>query len=642
MVRFMIKRGHDGPARRGKLQSSEGTLETPLILGPSDSIDSQLKYATSGSENPREGDYHLQSTGSILVPYRQEEIIPSENTLYMLPSLLGISILPSSTGKQIVQAQLDYLSESKIDPSTAVLQLPSNLDDQELRAMIDRIKSSAIFMASFTFSGDFGPADLDNLRLRAILPRSFVCFAMGRIPPSFVPLLYYLGFDIIDSGYAYEAASKLLRLWHLDTEIMDSQLEQRYCACMHCQNLHRHLIDSDLIEILQGHNMSIYKQVLSSAIHSMARTKLRWQVESMTHAGPELASFLRKVDSQLFPFIEEFTPSHADQKVPLIGPESYHAPIVSRFREYVETRYIPPPEKRIILILPCSARKPYSDSKSHRKFSDVLERAIGPKRDLVAETIVTSPLGVVPRELERIYPAGYYDIPVTGHWDVEETTIAADSLASHLTKFDESVIVIAHVAGGYLDVVRLAEDRIKQTVIYTTHDASPTIRGSLGSLEETLIDIADRYEKPPQRTTLENTVRCTADFMFGPGAGELLVPPTARVGGKVYGSIVCRVDKEQTCMFSGANGSISLTLDGGKRMASLERYWVRFEGSQIEGSSIFAIGIESADPSIRPGDEIMILSKAGEVIGVGRSEMSGPEMCDFTNGIAVKVRHKER
>ncbi len=641
MVRFMIKRGHDGPARRGKLQFDEGFLETPLILGPSDSIYSQLKYTSSDSEVLSDGDYLLQTTGSILVQHRDDELIPSVNSLYLLPSLLGLSILPSSTGARIIQAQLDYLSESKLDPSIAVLQIPSNLEELDLRSMIEDIKASAVFVVSFTFTGDFGPADLNNPRLRSILPRNFVCMALGRIPPSIVPLLYYLGFDIIDSGYAYEAASKSQRLWESDTEPMDMR-EQRFCACIHCQELGTQRMESNTLERLQAHNMGIYKQVLSSAIHSMMKTKLRWQVESTTHANPELASFLKKADSLLFTFMEEFTPSHADQKTPFIGLESYYAPIVSRFREYVERRYIPPPEKRIILILPCSARKPYSDSKSHRKFSDVLDRALGSKRDLVAETIITSPLGVVPREIERIYPAGYYDIPVTGHWDIEETTIAADALVTHLTKFDDSVIVIAHVSGGYLDVVRLAEDRIKQTIIYTTHEASPTSRESLDSLKETVIDVSERHESPSRRTALENTVRCTADFMFGTGAGELLVPANAKVGGKVYGSIISRVDKEQTCLFSGTNGSISLTIDGGKRLVSLNRYWVRFEGSQIEGSSIFAIGIKSADPSIRPGDEIVILDTTGEVIGVGRSEMSGTEMCDFTNGIAVKVRHKER
>ncbi len=46
-------------------------------------------------------------------------------------------------------------------------------------------------------------------------------------------------------------------------------------------------------------------------------------------------------------------------------------------------------------------------SQSHKKF----QRAIAGRAH---ELIITSPLGLVPRELECIYPAGHYDLPVTG------------------------------------------------------------------------------------------------------------------------------------------------------------------------------------------------------------------------------------
>ena len=34
--------------------------------------------------------------------------------------------------------------------------------------------------------------------------------------------------------------------------------------------------------------------------------------------------------------------------------------------------------------------------------------------------MVTSPLGLVPRDLEEVWPAGHYDIPVTGDWTQDE------------------------------------------------------------------------------------------------------------------------------------------------------------------------------------------------------------------------------
>ena len=59
-------------------------------------------------------------------------------------------------------------------------------------------------------------------------------------------------------------------------------------------------------------------------------------------------------------------------------------------------------------------RKPYSSSRSHKAF----RRAIN--HSSAHEVIVTSPLGLVPRDLEEVWPAGHYDIPVTGDWTLDE------------------------------------------------------------------------------------------------------------------------------------------------------------------------------------------------------------------------------
>jgi len=161
------------------------------------------------------------------------------------------------------------------------------------------------------------------------------------------------------------------------------------------------------------------------------------------------------------------------------------------------------------------------------------------------------------------------------------------------------------------------------------------------ALRETLIDLMDilviKASKPQE---LEEIVRSTADFQFGPGAGELLAPENARLVGKPYRQILCRLGKEQICSFIADSGLLSLTLEGAKRLAPLNRYWVRLDAPSVKGGSIFAVGVREADTAIRPGDEVIILNDRGEVTATGRSEMSGREMCELNRGRAVSVRHK--
>ena len=59
-------------------------------------------------------------------------------------------------------------------------------------------------------------------------------------------------------------------------------------------------------------------------------------------------------------------------------------------------------------------KKTYRLSKSHGQFL----RAIGSTG--CHEVMMTSPLGLVPKDLEDVWPAANYDVPVTGDWSSDE------------------------------------------------------------------------------------------------------------------------------------------------------------------------------------------------------------------------------
>jgi len=59
----------------------------------------------------------------------------------------------------------------------------------------------------------------------------------------------------------------------------------------------------------------------------------------------------------------------------------------------------------LAVFLPCSVQKPYSTSPSHRKFDEVIAAAVPAGR---AHVVVFGTCGVVPRELERMYPYATY------------------------------------------------------------------------------------------------------------------------------------------------------------------------------------------------------------------------------------------
>src|SRR5207247_9898589 len=102
---------------------------------------------------------------------------------------------------------------------------------------------------------------------------------------------------------------------------------------------------------------------------------------------------------------------------------------------------------------------------------------------VVHEVIVTSPLGLIPRELERFHPARDYDIPVTGDWSRDEAAIVIEDLSAFLAanRYDA---VVAHL-GADAPIVREA----LSDALFRTKD-HPTSEDSLAALTRTLAQLA--------------------------------------------------------------------------------------------------------------------------------------------------------
>ena len=116
-------------------------------------------------------------------------------------------------------------------------------------------------------------------------------------------------------------------------------------------------------------------------------------------------------------------------------------PIVTKWVDFMVNEYqVPENLDKFLILLPCSARN-LSYVKIHRKFLD----AIG--NSAFHEVMVTSPLGLVPRDLEEVWPASHYDIPVTGEWSLDEI----DRTQKMLESLVLSIIIILYQS--FLNVI---------------------------------------------------------------------------------------------------------------------------------------------------------------------------------------------
>ncbi|MEM0448312.1 MAG: DUF5591 domain-containing protein [Methanomassiliicoccales archaeon] len=435
-------------------------------------------------------------------------------------------------------------------------------------------------------------------------------YAPGIMDLSNLALLIYMGVDLLDSSL----------LEYYSARMVLSRPEGTIMA----QEAPWSELRKDAQRVREANLRAAWEE-LQLVRHMIRIGRLRELVEIRANATPWGVAALRLFDLEGY--------EHQEIQAQLTGPRFYanskqslQRPDIIRWRRRVMERWRPAPHKKVLLLLPCSAKKPYFTSKSHKAFREALLQV--PNHEVVQELIVTSPLGIVPRELELFYPAAQYEIPVTGHWDLDEQNMVQEMVSAVISKGFEKVV--CHLGHGY-DFLRKKLDTIE------TCQGNPTSRASLEKLVNELSSICPHYVKPAKGEDRVSALTSAALFQFGEG-GERLTAGCLITGNYPYSKIMH--GGTQMGILTPERGMISLTLEGAERLSDLGVNWVEMEDFDLKGN-LFAVGIKSAHEGLRIGDEAIVF-RNGRLEGVGVAVMSGIEMVQMKKGEAVRIRHKRR
>lgn len=392
------------------------------------------------------------------------------------------------------------------------------------------------------------------------------------------------------------------------------------------------------VDDLMAFNLEQARQELARVRAAIQKGQLRALAERRCYTSPATVALLRRFDRQ-HGHLEAMTPARREEDVPCMTQESLWAPSVERFRRRFQDDYTPPAGADTLVLLPCSARKPYRLSTSHRYFQRALDDS--GMRHRCHEVMVTSPLGLVPRDLEDTYPANRYDVPVTGHWNRDEEAIIRYQLAALLERGDYKHVV-AHVSASTYTFLR---DLLPDGTHHTGHTHHVQSKADCDRLRDTLREIkkADAQKGDiamhQQRKLMD--LQGMLSHQVGPGAAEALVDG-AKAHGKVPFVKLVK-DGTQLGMTTIDRGMVSFTIEGADIVAAhetkrvfIEDFWPRKTGS------LFAVGVTHADGDVREGDDVSVCFQGPdgvEVRACGTAQMNGVEMADMKRGVAVTLRH---
>ncbi|WP_400226388.1 DUF5591 domain-containing protein [Methanomethylophilus alvi] len=460
---------------------------------------------------------------------------------------------------------------------------------------------------AFDVKGDFRRMVDQVMKARKAAGFGRVLVMLGIAEPANLALLSYMGVDVVDDSFCRAAGINGVSL------IPEGNVAS----------------DEDCSE----DNVSELDREAAKVARFIGAGRLRELVDQRSFSSADEVAALRIFDAEGYGYQEECC-STTGCRFSCNTVQALRRPDIARYQKVLSERYVVPSHKKVLLLLPCSAKKPYHTSKTHKLFASAIHAAS--HDTLVHEVIVTSPLGIVPRELDAMYPANSYDIPVTGEWKCEEKATIRRMLKELLEKGHYEKVV-CHL-GEDAELVEGLCDGMVETVV-----GDPVSPKSLENLDKALRDATKGMEPVDYLVDRREAIRSVLSFQFGKDVADAIMDENTYGIGKFPYWKVFREDPEnrqkktQLCMMSPERGMFSLTMDGAEIIAGMGRNIVEMQDFELKGS-LFAVGVDKADHGLRMGDEAIVVC-GGKVRGVGVAAMCGAEMEQMKRGIAVKMRH---
>ena len=559
-----------------------------LVAGPNDPEMpiSLTPFLSSRESESLPASITIATRGNLCFPFDAEDEWSATEGLILPPSLSESDSGQFSTGNQllIVTWQSMHHDEKLKDPEL----------EPSLVCLADSVQLAhnrgLLIEALYT--------------LRTRFPNSLL-WAPGIGGPDNCALLSWLGIDLFDLARSRRACSMGIILTEEGPRVPEHTMDESH----------------DMETQIEA-----WKRAIGATRSAIRDGSLRELAERQSLSSPKSVERLRRHDAMM----SQFDGGKAglarvvghERRLRCHTFQSRDDPLIQDWRARVADFHIPPEHQRdLLVLLPCSAVKPYRTSQSHRRFMTAIPS------NAAHQVIVTAPLGLVPRELEEIWPAANYDIPVTGDWDIDELSVISGMLDRLNSRVGYSRII--NHSGLEVNIEGIE-------VIDTRKGDSAGSNEALNRLKETVVQAEsdlglDNLKK--SKNTLSQ-LRALSRFQHGTDAWL----DGAKVRGRPPIFTLMR-DGEQIAMWNPRLGRFAFSKACLPNLLEVDALPVVELNPKSEWrGDLFSTNVISADSTIRIGDEVLVM-QAGELVGSARSEAAGWE---WPNGAGRLAKSQHR
>jgi 7-cyano-7-deazaguanine tRNA-ribosyltransferase len=275
------------------------------------------------------------------------------------------------------------------------------------------------------------------------LPSDRPLHLFGAGHPFMFSLAVSLGCDLFDSA-AYALFARQDRYMTESGTTRLDELEYFPCSCPVCNRTDpesvKALPKEDRQKLLAEHNLHVSFCELRRIKQAVTEGRLWEHLEMRAHAHPSLLQAAKKL-GKYSEYLEKHSPMTKRNGIFFFSSLGLARPEVVRYRKRLSDRYSPPPKAKILLLLPQTGTKPFHNSKEHETVRKEMQQSLGDTADLVHVCTYAAPFGVVPTELDDIYPLSQNEI--ASPFDAETVMYVAKQAANYIenTNYDHVILL---------------------------------------------------------------------------------------------------------------------------------------------------------------------------------------------------------
>jgi 7-cyano-7-deazaguanine tRNA-ribosyltransferase len=262
--------------------------------------------------------------------------------------------------------------------------------------------------------------------------------------PHMMALAVALGCDLFDSA-AYALYARENRYMTENGTWRLGEIDYFPCQCPKCASSTPKAVlempKDEKERFLAEHNLHVCVAELKRIKQAIRDGRLWEHVEMRAHAHPALLTALKQMKNYAV-FIEKHSPVVKQSGFFFFDNVGLARPEIAHYRERLSARYRPPEEAKVLVLMPQTKNKPFHRGEEFKDARRIINRLGEENVARVHVCFYAAPFGVVPLELDEVYPLSQHETSMP--LDCEVKDYVATHVANYIKRSNYRTVVLIH------------------------------------------------------------------------------------------------------------------------------------------------------------------------------------------------------